>query len=150
LLEPEALANYMRPLRLANPVEPITPGVPSRFLLRDLWQDLRYAARMLRKERGFAAAAILTLALGIGANGAIFALVDATLLRPLPFPDSERLVMVWERTERSLRERVAPLNLVDWNQQNRTFDVIAGFVPNVGGMVMSGRGARPKPSLVSG
>jgi putative ABC transport system permease protein len=138
LLEPEAIANYMRSLRQANVPVPITPGAPGRFLLGDLWQDLRYAARMLRKQPGFAAAAVLTLALGIGANSAIFALVDATLLRPLPFPDPERLVMVWERTHTLLRGRVAPLNLVDWNERNRTFAVIAGFVPNVGGMVMSG------------
>jgi putative ABC transport system permease protein len=137
LLEPEALANYMRSLRQANVPPPMVPGTPGRFLLGDLWQDLRYAARMLRKQPGFSAAAVLTLALGIGANSAIFALVDATLLRPLPFPDPERLVMVWERTERSRRGSVAPLNLVDWNERNRTFDAIAGFVPNVGGMVMS-------------
>jgi len=138
LLEPEALANYMRPLRQAAAPRPITPGAPSGFLFRGLWQDLRYAARMLRKQPGFAVAAVLTLALGIGANSAIFALVEATLLRPLPFPDPERLVMVWERTEASPRGRVAPLNLVDWNNRNRTFDLIAGFAPNVGGMVMSG------------
>ena len=56
-------------------------------------------ARMLRKQPSFAAAAVLTLALGIGVNSAIFALVDATLLRPLPLPDPDRLVMVWERTD---------------------------------------------------
>ena len=87
---------------------------------------------------GFTVVAAITLALGIGANSAIFALVDATLLRPLPFSDPERLVMVWERSDTSQRSRVAPLNLLDWNERNRTFDLIAGFVPDVGGMVMSG------------
>jgi len=140
LLEPEALANYMRSLRQANVRPPITAGAQRRFLAGDLWQDLRYAARMLRKQPGFAAAAVLTLALGIGANGAIFALVDATLLRPLPFPDPERLVMVWERSKTSLRGIVSPLNLIDWNERSRTFEVIAGFRPNVGAMVMGGAG----------
>ena len=130
------LTEHVRPRRQANVSPPITPGTRRWSWLTDVWQDVRYAARMLRKQRGFAAATVLTLALGIGANSAIFALVDATLLRPLPFPDPERLVMVWERTETTLRDRVAPLNLVDWNDQNRTFDVIAGFQPGVGGMVM--------------
>jgi putative ABC transport system permease protein len=138
LLEPEALADHMRSLRQANVPPPLVSGAPGRFLLGDLWQDLRYAARMLRKQPGFAAAAILTLALGIGVNSAIFALVDATLLRPLPFPDPERLTMVWERSDTSLRGRVSPLNLLDWNERNHSFDRIAGFVPSVGGMVMNG------------
>ena len=103
----------------------------------DLGRDVRYAARALGRQPGFAAAAVLTLALGIGVNSAIFALVDAALLRPLPFPDPGRLVMLWERTEAAPRGRVAPNNLVDWNARNRTFEVIGGFVPNVGGMVMS-------------
>jgi putative ABC transport system permease protein len=140
LLEPEALATYMRPLRQAHVPDAIPPGAPTRFLISDLSQDLRYAARILRQRPAFAAAAILTLALGIGANSAIFALVDATLLRPLPFPRPDRLVMLWERTEQSLRGRVAPLNLIDWNAQSRAFDVIGGFLPNVGGMVMRGGG----------
>jgi putative ABC transport system permease protein len=105
--------------------------------MQTLWRDLRSAARTLWKRPGFAAATILTLALGIGANSAIFALVDATLLRPLPFRDPDRLVMLWERTETSRRDRVAPLNLIDWNKRNSAFDGIAGFLPNVGGMVMS-------------
>ncbi len=89
--------------------------------MQTLWRDLRLAARMLRKYPGFSAATILTLALGIGANSAIFALVDATLLRPLPFRDPDRLVMLWEQTETSRRDRVAPLNLIDWNKRNSTF-----------------------------
>ena len=137
LLEPAALANRMRTLRQANVSPPVVPGSPRRFLPGDLWQDLRYAVRMLLTQRTFAAVAVLTLALGIGANSAIFALVDATLLRPLPFPEPDRLVMLWERTGTLLRGPVSPANLHDWSQRSRTFEAMAAFVPNVGGMVMS-------------
>ena len=139
LLEPDTLAAYMKPLRQANVRAPITPGVPRRFILSDLWQDLRYAARTLRKQPAFAAAAVLTLALGIGVNGAMFALVDASLLRPLPFPNPDRLIKLWERTETDPRDGVSPVNLIDWNSRTRTFETLAGFVPNVGGMVMNGK-----------
>ena len=106
--------------------------------LRELRADVIFAVRQLRASPAFALVAAITLALGIGANSAIFALVDATLLRPLPYPDPERLVMVWERSDTSQQSRVAPLNLLDWNERNRTFDLIAGFTPNIGGMVMNG------------
>jgi putative ABC transport system permease protein len=94
LLEHEALARYMRPLRQAHVPPPITPGAPARFLPGDLWQDIRYAARMFSKQPGFAAATILTLALGIGASTAIFSVIDGVLLKPLPFHEPERLVSV--------------------------------------------------------
>jgi predicted permease len=105
--------------------------------LGELRDDVTFALRQLRSAPAFAMVAAMTLALGIGANSAIFALVDATLLRPLPFRDPDRLVMLFERTDASPRGRVAPLNLLDWNARNRTFDAMSGFIPGVGGMVMS-------------
>jgi predicted permease len=93
----ELLVREMRKLRQAHRPEPIAAGVPSRSLLRDVGKDLMYAVRLLRKHRGFALAAILTLALGIGANTAIFSLVNATLLRRLPVRQADRLFYVFNR-----------------------------------------------------
>jgi len=100
--------------------------------------DLRFALRQLRRAPAFTLVAAATLALGIGANGAIFALVDATLLRPLPFPDPDRLVAVWESSEVDAREGASPLNVADWNERSRTFERLAGYIPSVGGMVLAG------------
>jgi putative ABC transport system permease protein len=106
--------------------------------LEEIRDDVTFAMRQLRGSPAFTLVAVATLALGIGANGAIFALVDATLLRPLPFHEPDRLVRVWERSSTSLRGAVSPLNLADWNERNRTFDLIAGFRSSIGGMVMTG------------
>ena len=106
--------------------------------LEEFWHDLKFAFRQLRHSPGFTLVATLTLALGIGANSAIFALVDATLLRPLPFHEPDRLVAIWERTATNPRRFASPLNMLDWNTRSATFERIAGFVPSVGGMVMAG------------
>jgi putative ABC transport system permease protein len=106
--------------------------------LADIRDDVKFAVRQLRAAPAFAAVATVTLALGIGVNGATFALVDATLLRPLPFPKSERLVMIWEQRDTSARSPVSPLNLLDWHERNHSFDGISGYLPAVGGMVMAG------------
>jgi putative ABC transport system permease protein len=106
--------------------------------LDELRDDLRFAFRQLKHSPGFTLIATLTLALGIGANSAIFALVDATLLRPLPFREPDRLVAIWENSATTARSYVSPLNMLDWNARSRTFAKIAGFTPTVGGMVMAG------------
>ena len=125
--------------------EPQMPDLPAapRAWWRDIVHDLRYALYALRRQPGFAIVAILTLALGIGANAAIFALVDATVLRPLPLPEPERVLFVSERTEASPRSNVSPINLRDWAEQSRNFAAFGGYLPNVASMVMTrpdGRG----------
>ena len=105
--------------------------------LEELRDDVRFAVRQLKASPGFTFVAAITLALGIGANGAIFALADATLLRPLPLPEPDRLAIAWERSDALQRGPVSPLNMLDWNDQSRTFEKIAGFIPGVGSMVMA-------------
>jgi putative ABC transport system permease protein len=90
-----------------------------------LWRDTCFSARQLTRSPGFTALATITLALGIGANSAIFALVDAALIRPLPFPQPDRLVMLWEWNGRTARGLVAPLNFHDWEERASTFDGLA-------------------------
>ena len=90
-----------------------------------LAQDLRFAHRMLLKNPGFATVAILTLALGIGANTAIFSYVDGILLKPLPYANPERICMVWEKPPGGGRNGISTLNYLDWASQNQVFDHIA-------------------------
>src|SRR5688500_19477325 len=89
------------------------------------WHDLRHGTRLLRKAPLFTLGSILVLALGIGLTTAMFSLVDAALIRPLPFPDSTRLVMIWEHLPQSARNRVAGLDFMDWSEQSRSFAGIA-------------------------
>jgi putative ABC transport system permease protein len=94
-----------------------------------LLQDLRYGLRMLAKNPGFTAVAVVTLALGIGANTAIFSVVNAALLRPLPYSDPSRLVYVWsaEKARGINQSTVSIPDLHDWQQQNHVFDGMAGW-----------------------
>ena len=91
--------------------------------------DLRYAFRMLLKAPGFTLVAVVTLALGIGANSAIFSVVEPMLLRPLPFPDASRIVMIWEKTGGMFGDRdvFSYPNYADLRDQNRSFQALAAF-----------------------
>jgi putative ABC transport system permease protein len=90
-----------------------------------LWQDFRYAARVLRRDPAFTAIAAIMLAIGIGANSAIFSLFDAVVLRPLPFQHSEALAKLWEHPPGFDHNSVAPLNFLDWSEQNTVFASMA-------------------------
>ena len=96
-------------------------------MLTTLWQDLRYGARMLLKHPGVSAIAIITLALGIGANTAIFSIVDTVMLRPLPYRNPDRLVSLWENVPGHGRWRVTPANFLDWKKQNTVFEDVSAF-----------------------
>src|SRR5262249_35003185 len=87
-------------------------------------QDIRYGVRMLPRNPGFAVVAIVTLALGIGANTAIFSVVDAVLLKPLPYKNADRLVIVWEKAPNGI-DRVSGANFLDWREQSRVFEGMA-------------------------
>jgi putative ABC transport system permease protein len=103
--------------------------------------DLRYAVRALAAAPGFAAAAILTLALGIGANTAIFSVAWQALLKPLPFPAEDRLAVVRQTYGPNRRSNpIAPANLVDWRTGSRTFEAIAGFSQYTSEANLTGQG----------
>jgi len=99
----------------------------------DVHSDMRLAVRQLISAPGFTLVAALTMALGIGVNSAIFSLADAVLMRPLPFGESDRLVMLWERTPTSPKTGVSPLNMRDWSLQSRSFEGIAFVQRGMGG-----------------
>ena len=114
--------------------------------MSDVLLDLRYAVRLLQRAPGFAAVAMLTLALGVGANTAVFTVINALLIRPLPYADPARLVMVWQ----DLRARGGPVdewatpgNYADWRQEKGIFEnvsVISGWLPT---LTEAGAGAEP-------
>ena len=111
--------------------------------MRTLWQDLRYGLRMLVKKPGFALAAALTLALGIGVNTAIFSVVNAVLLRPLPYPEPERLMQLWETNERfGLREPISPHEFAAWREQSQTFEQMAAY--EYAGFALTSEGSQPE------
>ncbi|HXL22731.1 MAG TPA: ABC transporter permease [Candidatus Dormibacteraeota bacterium] len=95
--------------------------------MRSLWQDVVYAARLLGKNAGFAAVAIVTLALGIGANSALFSVVSGVLLSPLPFQDPDKLISVYAKTSTFDESSVSYLNFLDWKKDNRSFSALAAY-----------------------
>ena len=96
-------------------------------VLEDVGRDVRHMARGLRKTPGFTVAVVLTLALGIGGNTAIFSVVDQLLLRPLPYPDGEAVVAVFESFPSVARNSVSPANWMDWQRESRTLESLAAW-----------------------
>ena len=131
LSEPASLARSLRvstrPRHVAPAPPPITGGKPSMW--NDFAQDLKYGARVLMRSRGFAMAAILTLAIGIGATTAIFSVVNAVLLRPVPFTDIDRLAMIWEtdRNTGTFREPASLPDFIDLKERSRQVTSFAAF-----------------------
>jgi putative ABC transport system permease protein len=104
----------------------------SRYLA-EIWQDAAHGVRLARRNPGFAAVAILTLALGIGVNTAIFSLADAALMRPLPFNEPDRLVMLTERRPTGSMNGASPLNVRDWREQATSFQDLGYVGRGMGG-----------------
>jgi putative ABC transport system permease protein len=133
LAENEILANELSRVERMAPKQLVVAGSPlkggRKNMAVDFWQDLRYALRMLVKNPGFTAVAVVALALGIGANTAIFSVVNTVLLRPLPYKDPERLVMVFEDSSRHgfPRDNPTAANYIDWRDQNHVFENIAAI-----------------------
>lgn len=118
-------------------------------------QDLRYAVRMLAKKPGFTIVAVFTLALGIGANTAIFSIVNAVILSPMPYREADRLVEFWETNPLKswTQAPLAPANLFDWEKQSQSFEEIAAYMgsakkgPGISGLQLTGDG---EPERVKG
>ena len=117
--------------RLTNRIEHLAAARPRRSgplkLLAQILTDMRYGGRQLRKAPAFTIVAVLTLAFGIGATSAIFSVVNGVMLKPLPFPNPEGIVRVFEVVPNYGRFAVAPANFLDWRQQNQVFERIAAY-----------------------
>jgi putative ABC transport system permease protein len=127
---PDLLGRELRRVEHRAPAHPVTLGTEEKVnLFADLWQDFRYAMRMLVKNPAFTSIAIIAIALGIGANSAIFSVVNAVLLRPLSFKNPEQLVMIWENATHLgfPKDTPSPANFLDWQKQATSFTGMAAM-----------------------
>ncbi len=128
----ELLARELRRAERPGAQEPIVLGSDRRTnMIAALWQDLRFGARMLMKQPGFTLIAVITLSLGIGANTAIFSVVNGALLRPLPYPDADRIVTLWQRNNQSGAKEsgASSANFLDWQSRSQNFSEMAAAEP---------------------
>lgn len=123
----DALREARRELGGVEQVKQTVRDARTGAFMETLIQDLRFALRTLVRNSGFSTVIILTLALGIGANSAIFALVNGILVKPLPYPEPDRLLMLWETSADRLPGTVAPANFYDWREQSHSFEKMAAI-----------------------
>jgi putative ABC transport system permease protein len=129
---PELLGREFRRVERRVPQNPVVMGMDARTsVMGDVAQDLRYGLRMLWKNPGFTIVAVLALALGIGANSAIFSVVNTVLLQPLPYKNPAQLVMLWENATHLgfPKNTPSPANFLDWRRQNTVFTGMAAMAP---------------------
>lgn len=117
--------------------------------MQTLIEDLRYAIRMLRKNRAFTAVALLTLALGIGANTAVFSIVNGVLLNSLPFPAADKLVVVFESKPNFTEGSISYPNFLDWKRDNYSFSSIAAYRPDSFSLTGTGEPEQINGKMVS-
>ena len=134
-----------RELGNAGVIQDVTHDQWAWTWLENLLQDLRYGARTLRKSPGFAAVAILTLALGIGVNTALFSVVNGVLLNPLPYPQPNQLVELWWDRTPGQHSSVPYLNFLDWQKESTAFSAVGGYLQD--NMIVTGAG---EPERVDG
>ena len=140
LSQSEALQRELRRVERCVSSEPIVLGARRKNMMENLWQDLRYSLRLLLRKPGFTAMIVLTLALGIGANTAIFSVVNGVLLRPLPYLDPHRIMTLWQTNAKRgvMREQVSPANFMDWRDRQKSFAQITAAAPY--GFDLTGQG----------
>jgi predicted permease len=117
--------------------------------VQTLFEDVRYGLRMLRKNPGFTAVALLTLALGIGANTAVFSIVNAVLLNSLPFPDPDKLVVLFESKPNFKEGSISYPNFLDWQRENHAFTTIAAYRPDSFSLTGAGEAEQVRGEMVS-
>jgi predicted permease len=128
VLDQKAMASGLRDVERTDVPEPVVLGAGTKgHFLSGVGQDVRYGIRTLRKNAGFSAIAILALAIGIGANTAIFSVVNGVLLQPLAYPDSARLVSLYEATADFSHSSVAYPNYLDWRRESHSFSEMGAY-----------------------
>jgi predicted permease len=143
------LASKMASLRQGHVTVPTTLGAPTGHVVSDLWQDVRYAARIFWNQPAFAATAVLTLALGIGATTAIFSVVYGVLLKPLPFHEAERLVSLRQHAPHGAGTNHGPATYLTYRENQEAFEAIGAWDPTEVSITGGGDPERVQALLVS-
>jgi putative ABC transport system permease protein len=128
-LKSATLAAALRDADRRRSMAPVPPATGGTFVMRDIWQDARYAVRLLIRNPGFTIASMATLALGVGVTAAIFSVVDAVLIRPMPYPEADRLVVAWQtdRASGTTHEPASYPDLLDFRERSRTLGTLGAF-----------------------